>query len=241
MEQVENNYSGLKVSKGKMYGIYIGGIFMTILSMGFLYPLAIYLYRKYLINHQYIDGKKLEFKASIIRMFYTYLIGLNILLVTLIVIELLANVLPFSIPKALLNGAMTGLSAVFINVQLNIYIQKSTHFAGENDKKSYFLSKMWPMVRTLGLTALLNYISAGLLRPITHEISVHYKYNRAVIDNHKTKMTINIKKHYPMWFLRFLLVILTLGLITPYYINKEKIDMATRIHLNESWSAPKSE
>lgn len=233
------NKSCCKFNRGKMYWYMLSGFLYSVLTLGFLSPLAEYTVTNYKINSTYIDGKKLKFTGTAKGMmgasYKWFLISIAIIVVVNFVIQLINNKihLPFSIGTSSVISIVT---AVIYKRNINLYIMKHTHFEDTKEKQynSYYTFNFWQMVRNLVLTYIINIFSVLTLYGVTSTINDRYNSLRKVIDD--TRFTYHSRKwkNFWIWLLNLILSIMTFGLFLPMAFIKNMEALAGNIHIKEA-------
>lgn len=219
------NESGIYFeSRAKAYFMRLWTSVVTIFSLTLLFPLCYWYQSRYIINRKTVEGKKCYFdgKLKIMYLLYIGFLALDIGIIFLIYfLYKKAGIDAFeNIPANIITALTMAITHFFVATIQEIYVQKHTHFVGEQYGKSGYYFKFWMMLFKTALTKITNTMFLGLLYPITHVINYRYSYKRGYYDDIKLDYKFSLKGLYPRWFLDLLLIVITLGLYIPAASNR---------------------
>lgn len=232
--------SELKIEdRKKAYLVMLWTFWASIFSFSLAYPVCYWYLSKYFIPKKYIDGRRLRFDGSLLKMYIFYSIGLSIVIGLFFLIHFLVTtyINNFNIsPKVIsyiINGILTLAVSFFIVVQEKRIVQQGTHFEDEVDKKSGFDTRIFLLFFKIIIVKIINAVSAGLLYPISTSLNYFYDYNRCYIDGYHFTYKFSIRKLYPRWFLDLLLSIVTFGFYLPAATLRIEERNQTFVHIKK--------
>lgn len=239
----KNSNSKLNIKLSFFYKKMLLYIFLTIISLGILFP---YTYEKYcelIINNSYIDNKKLIFKGTVKTAYIEFLKNLVYSFIIVIifihiypVFEVLAsfgaNLGDFLSPKIikLVYSIPTIIIVYFIVTRMYKWKLLNIYFLNRADEcillpKTKLLYKFKVMILLYLLSKIVYVFTASLSYPFSFFCKAKYNYERIIIDD---KSLIFLKLQYSIiTFFKILPLYIfgtfTLGLGTPllmYYGNQ---------------------
>ena len=89
MEEKHSYY--LLDDRKKAYFVFLGTIALSVFTLGFLFPLANYLYNRYFIPRKYIDNRQLTYKGKVWLLFIIFYVGITLLFLCIYLIQVILN------------------------------------------------------------------------------------------------------------------------------------------------------
>lgn len=157
----EGGFDGKSWQK-KLYGAL--GIFVSIISLGLLYPLSAVFNRKWVTDHSVYEGRRLHFDGGLGSFYFLWLKGFLLSIVTL------------------------GIYGFFLAENIMVWEAKHTHMSGEDERKGsdwdgnsviFFLYKV---IYFFGMI-----FSLTLLKPFLDVWNYRYKFKHTVYDGRRLR------------------------------------------------------
>lgn len=198
-------------------------IVLTIGSGSLLYPLAVFLYERWLCNNSYIEGFKLKFVGKLFKVYLIYIVGLLFAAITALMLNYFIIKAPQLFQLDLIkwgaNALLGGVNTIFITVRVRKWKKANTVYEGsKNCSSSRLQTNFIKSVMVSAFTALTNVITLGLFIPLAKKIKTQYFVNATYICGERLffegKAT-SLYKKLPLWVL---FSVLTLGVFI-LYIN----------------------
>ncbi len=240
-------------------------IFLSVITLSILVPLAYYKYCSLIYNNTEIDGKKTVFMGTIKEAYRIYITGivyifilvfiyLNIVSLVNYLIETGSYIIPEAIRYlfttkvgALINSAPSLIAIFFIVSRFFKWKLSNIYFLSRaNDKllmpQTKLLVNLWKMLLFSAIPKLVHLITASITKPITLFCKTKYNYERLLVNNKSFRFL--SMKHIFFAFLKlfplYLLEIGSFGIASPiswYFSNQYAI---TNLHFRRNLnSAPK--
>lgn len=226
----------------KFYFKFIFYIFISVISLFMLVPLAYYLYSKDKYKEFYIDNKRVIFKGKL-RDAYISFVPWFILssLVFLVVIQLRLTAIYYWIstnPNIIFVYETTLISVLpniilFFAIFTRLYKWSiSNLYFLEKQEETFYIRNIIQTMIVAGSIKAINYLSVGILYPISLCIKSWDRIGRTVISGNKLEFNVSIKEAY-LWFLgRLFMIIISLGLYFPVYMYKKEKWITKNTHID---------
>ena len=168
-------------------GWIILGFILTCLTVGFLFPVALYWNIRYEVKHMVINGKRLKFNASIAQAYWK-IIGLILLsIITL------------------------GIYALFASYKITRWRLEHTVVEGE-EEKSVFTGNVYQYIGLKLVNGVFTMFTIGLYGPVARAKQIIWEYSNSVFSKKKIVFTGNEYEYVGRNFLWTIFIILTLGI-----------------------------
>ncbi len=207
-------------------------IVFTIGSGSLLYPLTVFLYERWLCSKSYVEGFKLKFVGTLIKVYLIYIVGLFFAGLTSFLLNYLIIKVPELFQIKLLkwgaNAFLGGINTLFITTRVRMWKKANTVYEGNKDCNSSKLQTNIIMsVMVSGFATLANIVTLGLFIPLATKIKAQYFVNATFICGQRlffVGKAIHLYKKLLLWIP---FIVLTLGgflLYISYYFDIWEIE-----------------
>ena len=225
------------------YFKYLGYVFISIISLLTLLPLAYYIYSKEKYNNTFYDNKKVKFDGNVSSVYITFVS--NFILVVIIITLVNAGQTIFlsswldkfrpvisNLIRSGINALPTILLTSYLLSVLYKWGQNNTHFLWSNSDSYMELNIIGALLSSI-IRKIFLIITFGLGIPFIIWNKMRYLINRQYISGKRLVFKGTIRSAYGWFLFRFYLIFLTFGLYFPIFLYKLNQWIIMNTHIKE--------
>lgn len=225
------------------YFKYLGYVFISIISLLTLLPLAYYFYSKEKYNNTFYDNKKVKFDGNVSSVYIAFVSNFILVVIIITLVNVGQTIFLSSwldkFRPAISNLIRSGINAL-PTILLTSYLlsilykwgQNNTHFLWSNNDSYMKLNIIGALLSSI-IRKIFLIITFGLGIPFIIWYKMKYLINRQYISGKRLIFNGSIRSSYGWFLFRFYLIFLTFGLYFPIFLYKLNQWIIMNTHIKE--------